>query len=159
MKLYYQYRFDVLRIFLLFVILQFVACSDPQVHAQLEETQKELEAAQQKIKTLQQPPQMAGFIHTVFFWLKDDLSDVEIADFEEGLKSLSEVKAVEAFHYGAPAGTPRSVVDNSYDMALILHFADQEAQDTYQVDDIHDAFVQNHQDKWTRVQVYDTLLK
>jgi len=102
---------------------------------------------------------MAKFIHTVFFWLREDLTQEDHVAFEEGLKSLKTVKTVEAFHFGKPAQTPREVVDNSFDKALILHFADKAGHDAYQVDEIHDAFVRDHKEKWIRVQVYDTLLQ
>ncbi|MEO0469780.1 MAG: Dabb family protein [Bacteroidota bacterium] len=101
----------------------------------------------------------AGFIHTVFFWLKEGTSDAQKAAFEKGLEKLGTTPSIQSFYYGKPAGTPREVVDNSYDYAWVVHFANAADQDAYQVDPIHYAFIEDHQDIWEKVQVYDTLLK
>jgi hypothetical protein len=57
---------------------------------------------------------------------------------------------------GEPAGTPREVVDNSYTVCLAATFASKEDQDIYQDHPIHQQYVEDNQDKWTRVQVYDS---
>ncbi len=109
--------------------------------------------------TLQQHHQMTAtptFIHTVFFWMKRDNSESDIATFEEGLSSLTTIEEVRDSWIGKPAGTPREVVDNSYDYALILHFDSKEKQDAYQVAPVHKAFIEKSAHTWERVQVYDT---
>jgi hypothetical protein len=99
---------------------------------------------------------MPGLIHHVFFWLKEDLSDAERNDFLKGVKSLGTINTVRAFYIGPPASTEkREVVDNSFSYALLVHFDDVAGQNEYQVDPIHLKFVEDHQDKWTRVTVYD----
>ena len=97
------------------------------------------------------------FIHTVFFWLKSDISKEEEKEFLTELKTLAEVEQVRNCFIGPPAGTPREVVDGSYQYSLVLHFDSPKAQDEYQVHPIHDAFVKKVSHLWTRVQVYDSI--
>ena len=99
------------------------------------------------------------FIHTVFFWLNDSVTAEDKATFEEGLTELGTVPAILKSLYGIPAGTPREVVDNSYDYALIVYFSDAESQDEYQVDPVHQEFVEKYNHLWDSVKVYDTILK
>ena len=140
----------------------FQSCgSDPLLEEQVQLLEEELRIARNNIESLEkmavQPA--PGFIHTVFFWFADGVTEEDKATFMEGLKSLANVPTVRNFYIGPPAGTPRDVVDNSYDMALIIHFDDKEAQDTYQNHPIHLAFVETCSKVWTRVQVYDTLVE
>ena len=99
------------------------------------------------------------FIHTVFFWLNDHVTEDEKKQFESGLEKLGTVSSIYKFWYGKPAGTPREVVDNSYDYAWIVHFSSAEAQDKYQEDPVHLEFVEKYSHLWQEVKVYDTLLK
>ena len=99
------------------------------------------------------------FIHTVFFYLSDELHDEDLADFELGLESLAKIGSISNLRIGKPAMTPREVVDNDYDYALIVEFADMAAHDIYQDHEIHLAFIDEHQTKWEKVQVYDSIMK
>jgi len=103
--------------------------------------------------------QTPGFIHNVFFWLKKGISEAEKTTFLKALKGLAVINTVRSLYAGSPAGTPRSVVDNSYDFSLIVHLDDAEGHDAYQVDPIHDAFVESQSHVWEKVQVFDVLTK
>ncbi len=101
----------------------------------------------------------ATFIHTVFFWLHEEVTEDQKSDFElNGLGELIKLKDVHRGYYGRPAMTPRDVVDNSYDFALVCHFKSAAEQDLYQVDPDHDVFVDKYKGLWKKVQVYDTLI-
>lgn len=98
-----------------------------------------------------------GLIHSVFFWLREDLTDEERASFVAGNRSMTAIPSVRGLYFGPPAATEaRDVVDNSFDYALILHFDDLEGQAAYQVHPLHKEMVEKHSDKWTRVVVYDS---
>ncbi len=97
------------------------------------------------------------FIHSVYFWLKENLSEAERADFVRGAQSLLGVDTIVRGHIGVPAATRRAVIDSSYDFALVFEFADQAGQDTYQEHPIHLQFVADCAVYWTRVQVYDSV--
>jgi hypothetical protein len=95
-------------------------------------------------------------IHTVFFWLKPELTAVQRAEFRRGVESLGGIKSVEKIYVGAPAATERRpIIDHTYDVALTVICQDVAAHDAYQVDPIHLAFVANFKTCWTRVQIYD----
>ncbi len=98
-----------------------------------------------------------GFIHTVFFWLKEDATEAEHKAFLQALEIMKTIETIKKATIGRPANTPREVVDNSYDYAWIVHFKNAEDQDAYQVDPVHKAFVEAQSHIWTKVQVYDTL--
>ena len=46
-------------------------------------------------------------IHTVIFWLKNDLSEDQKNIFKNEVKALGEISSVEDFHLGTPAPTPK----------------------------------------------------
>jgi len=82
-----------------------------------------------------------GFVHVVYFWLKPALSDAEIAEFEVGLrKMIADSEHASTGHIGKPAGTPRDVVDNSYDYCLVVTFDDADSHEAYQQEPAHDRF-------------------
>jgi hypothetical protein len=96
-------------------------------------------------------------IHSVFFWLKADISAADRAHFISEVRKLSAVPTVSSIYVGTPAKiAERSVTDRSFDVALTIVFKDGPAHDSYQVDPIHLAFVERNKHSWTRVQVFDS---
>jgi hypothetical protein len=95
-------------------------------------------------------------VHTVFFWLKPELTAAQRADFRRGVESLGGIKAVEKIYVGTPAKTEkRPIIDDSYSVSLTVLCKDVAAHDAYQVDPIHLLFVNSFKTFWTRVQIYD----
>jgi len=95
-------------------------------------------------------------VHTVYFWLKPELTAAQRADFRRGVESLGGIKAVEKIYVGTPAATgKRPIIDDSYAVALTVLCKDVAAHDAYQVDPIHLGFVEQFKACWTRVQIYD----
>lgn len=96
-------------------------------------------------------------VHAVYFWLKADLTEAQRAEFQRGVDSLADIKSVEKVYIGRPAATAkRPVIDDSYSVALVVLCRDVAAQDAYQVDPRHLAFVEKFKTYWTRVQIYDS---
>ena len=95
-------------------------------------------------------------IHSVYFWLKQDLSEQETSAFWEGVSSLLTIESLETGYIGKPADTEkRPIIDDTFSCALITFFKGQKEHDAYQVDPIHDQFRElSH--LWERVQIYDT---
>lgn len=95
-------------------------------------------------------------IHSVLFWLKEDLTEEDRVSFENQLRGLSEIPSVTELFVGTPANTQkRPVVESSYDYCLTVLLEDVQAHDAYQVDPIHLAFVQNCSRMWDRVRIHD----
>lgn len=95
-------------------------------------------------------------IHTVFFWLRDDLSDGERKKFTAALTDLEKIEVVRSLYIGAPADSEkRTVVDDTYSLALVTHFADTADGETYQHHPVHTKFVKHYSSYWDRVLVYD----
>ena len=95
-------------------------------------------------------------VHTVYFWLKPELTAAQRADFRGGVESLGGIKAVDKIYVGTPAKTEkRPIIDDSYSVALTVLCKDVAAHDAYQVDPIHLAFINRFKASWSRVQIYD----
>ena len=105
-------------------------------------------------------PNPPGFIHAVYFWIDENADEALKNEWlETGLAKLAEVESLQAVYYGPPANTvERGVVDNSYDVAWICHFATPADQDAYQIDPIHLEFVEKYKSLWSKVTVYDNLV-
>lgn len=95
-------------------------------------------------------------MHTVYIWLKDDLSEADENGFVNSSKTLGNIQSVARFRMGIPEKTEsREVVDNSYSYAFNIEFNSVQDQEDYQIDPIHLKFVEDNKDKWTKVIVYD----
>lgn len=95
------------------------------------------------------------FVHSVYFWLRDDLTSEERDRFTEGLDALLTIETVHSGHVGTPASTDRPVIDRSYTYGLIILFEDGAAHDAYQTDPIHNRFRETCEDLWREVMIYD----
>jgi len=99
-------------------------------------------------------------IHTVYFWIKDGTPAADVQFFEEGLVRLGTCPQIENFYWGPPAPTEaRGVVDNTYNYAISVHFKSLEDQAEYQKEPIHLKFIEDHQNIWEKVIVYDNTVK
>jgi hypothetical protein len=96
------------------------------------------------------------FTHVVMFWLKKDspagAKEQLISDCRNLLAKIPQVKVFDA---GVPAMTPREVVDNTYDAALLTVFADKAGHDEYQVHPLHLEFIARNKPNFERIRVYD----
>lgn len=100
------------------------------------------------------PRVQGAFVHMVFFWLNETTN---VEDFKKSTAELMEqINEVVSYHVGVPAGTPREVVDNSYGVCLIATFASKEDQDTYQKHPVHLKYIEENNQLWNRVQIYDS---
>lgn len=97
------------------------------------------------------------FVHAVYFSLRDDLTDAQRQQFEEGLESLRGIDVVREAYIGTPAPTDRPVIDRGYDRALVLVFRDMMAHDAYQLHPVHDRFRRECGAMWTRVRIFDSV--
>ncbi|MCF7733707.1 MAG: Dabb family protein [Akkermansiaceae bacterium] len=105
----------------------------------------------------QPPAETPAMDHHVYFWLKDECKDAAArAEFEQGLASLFEIDLVAGGRWSVPAPVMlRPVIDQSWDYALTMRFDTVEQHDTYQVHDLHHAFIEAHKFRWAKVLVMD----
>ena len=96
--------------------------------------------------------------HNVYFWLKSDTTDSQIADFESGLKKMvTSIPQIKQSFVGSPAKTPvRPVSENSFSYSISLLFDDVDAHNEYQVHANHDSFVADYSALWQKVMVIDS---
>lgn len=101
-----------------------------------------------------------ALIHTVYFWTKEGTTEEQTKAFEKGLEKLGTCPQIHSFFWGPPAPTEaRGVVDNTFSYAISVQFASIEKQNEYQKEPIHLEFIENHQDIWEKVIVYDNTVK
>ena len=96
------------------------------------------------------------FSHVVIFWTdpaQPKAADELIAGAEQYLRGIP---GALHYHIGRMVGSHRPVVEQSYQVALNLVFADKAAQDAYQVHPSHVEFVEKVFKKvCKKVVVYD----
>ena len=95
------------------------------------------------------------FLHSVYFWLKDSLTEEQVAEFEAQLQILTQIKPCEFAAYGKPVPSERPVVDSSYTFKLFGAYATSEDHDAYQVHPKHKHFLETYNTFWDKVVVYD----
>lgn len=82
------------------------------------------------------------FSHVVIFWTDPNLpsaADELVAGANQFLKSIPGIRH---FHVGKMVASRRSVVDQTYQVALNVIFPDKKTQDDYQVHPQHLEFVE-----------------
>src|SRR6267143_3669715 len=96
------------------------------------------------------------FSHVVIFWT--DSANPKATDelIVGAAKYLKPIPGIIHFHVGKMVPSQRPVVDQSYQVALNVVFADKKAQDEYQVHPLHVQFVEKvFKRNCKKVVVYD----
>lgn len=95
-------------------------------------------------------------VHSVYFFLKETVSDSEKAEFRSSVESLAKIDAVHTFYLGTPAATPdRPIIEKGYAIAMTILFQSMEDHDIYQKHTIHQEFIQKNKRLWKKVVIYD----
>lgn len=97
------------------------------------------------------------FVHAVYFWLNEGLSERDKEMFLRGVNALTTIESVQQGHVGIPADTHRPVVDSSYSYALVVVFRDKAGHDFYQAHPVHDRFRKECAPFWHKVVIYDSV--
>ncbi|TVQ07181.1 MAG: Dabb family protein [Balneolaceae bacterium] len=110
-----------------------------------------------EVHQLTEPVSLEGFMqHNVYFYLKDEVTEEERENFEEGLKALLEIPHIYKSELGVPAPTEdRGVIDSSYAYTIFTWFESLEDHDLYQVHPDHVRFIEDYNHLWENVRVYD----
>lgn len=95
------------------------------------------------------------FIHSVYIWFNDDVTQEQLAQMYADTEKLREIEVVKALYTGVPAATDRPIVERSYDYAIIVHFEDLAGHDTYQKHPIHLKLLEDHSSLWEKVMITD----
>lgn len=79
-----------------------------------------------------------GIEHIVLAWLKNPGNKEEQAKLIAAAKALkADIKEVKSLAVGRALPSDRDVVDDSFDMALVMHFDSPEALASYEKDPMH----------------------
>ena len=101
---------------------------------------------------------LAGlFIHHVYFWLKDPSNQEARTRFEKAARELVTIETIIDSHIGVPAPTSRDVIDTTYTYSILSTYKNKEDQDIYQTHPKHLKFIEDCQDLWDKVLVYDSV--
>ena len=100
-----------------------------------------------------------GFIHHVFFWLKEPDNAEHRELFLKEMEKLKQIPTIKLASVGEPAGTAREVVDSSWTFDWLVVFEDQTGWKVYNDHEIHLQFGEKASHLWEKVQVYDTLIR
>jgi len=96
------------------------------------------------------------FSHIVIFWTDSNQPHAADKLLAGAVKYLKGIPGVLQFHAGKMVPSHRAVVDQSYQVALNLVFADKAAQDAYQTHPQHLEFVEKvFKPLCTKLLVYD----
>ena len=114
--------------------------------------------ASTSVRSVKAPTGKSALQHTVFFWMKDSVSNSDKKNFEKGLKKfLDAVREIDRAEIGIPASTPdRDVVDKSFDYSIFVSFKSMEDHDIYQAHEAHKVFIDDFSPLWAKVVVYDS---
>ncbi len=96
-----------------------------------------------------------GFVHTVFFWLKEKDNESHQNQLKEGLIKLSQILEIKEAYIGKPAETDRPVIDSSYSFSVTFIFDNKKDQDVYQEHPDHHVFIAGCSHLWDSVKVFD----
>lgn len=96
------------------------------------------------------------FSHVVIFWTDPKKANAADELLDGAKKYLAGIPGILHFHIGKMAASHRSVVDQSYQVALNITFKDKQTQDAYQEHPLHLEFVEKtFKPNCVKVVVYD----
>lgn len=98
------------------------------------------------------------YFHYLLFWLRKDLSEAEVKEFENFFEGLKKLPYQKNLRYGKPANSsPRSVLDNTFTYNASMEFDTLEELEAYGQLPEHLALVKKYKPFFERMLVYDTV--
>lgn len=98
------------------------------------------------------------YFHYLLFWLRKDLSESEVKEFENFFEGLKKLPYQRNLRYGKPAASsPRSVLDSTFTYNASMEFDSLEELEAYGKLPEHLALVQQYKPFFERMLVYDTV--
>lgn len=95
--------------------------------------------------------------HVVYFYLNEEVTEEEKAAFENGLAELLSIDEVYFYEIGIPGSTAeRDVTDHSFAYSISAWFLTMEDYEIYADHPIHMEFIDEYEDLWADVKVYDS---
>ena len=84
------------------------------------------------------PPAPQGSVdHVVMFWQKNPGNLEDRAKITDAMDRLRVIEGITALDYGTAVPSDRPVVDDSFDVALLVRFKDAKALQAYETDPRH----------------------
>lgn len=95
--------------------------------------------------------------HNVYFYLNEDVTEEEKAQFEDGLRELLSIEEIYKSEIGTPGSTPdREVTDHSFGYSIFTWFETMDDYDVYAEHPVHLDFIDEYNHLWAEVKVYDS---
>lgn len=103
--------------------------------------------------------QKGTIVHSVYFWLKENITQTEEQDFLNFFKELSKIPGIKELHYATPAPTTeRDVVDNSFSYHLMVTFDTMDDINIYENHPDHLVASDIYSKYWDKVLVMDSII-
>lgn len=107
---------------------------------------------------LNPPKEHKVYSHYLLFWLKKDLSESEVKEFQNFFEGLKKLPYQKNLRYGKPANsTPRAVLDNSFTYNVYMEFDSLEDLEAYGQLPEHLALVKKYKPFFDKMMVHDTV--
>jgi len=102
------------------------------------------------------PQRPAVLNHVVLAWFKDSVSQAEIDAIRARSLELRAIPGILSIQAGRALPSRRPIVDDSFDLGLVMSFASESAMQAYLADPRHRQFVTRYvKDQVQRLVVYD----
>jgi hypothetical protein len=112
---------------------------------------------QQNTKPVDQQETVGLLQHNVYFYLNEDVTEAEKAQFEKGLEKLMSIEEIYSYQLGTPGPTPeREVTDHSFGYSIFSWFKTMEDYEIYAEHPTHLEFIDEYSSLWADVKVYDS---
>lgn len=94
--------------------------------------------------------------HVVLVWFADPVTAAQRAEVVEATHALGSIPGIRQLYVGGPAPSDRDIVDDSFDLGIVMHFDSVRAMNRYLVHPRHVEFVARYvQGRVERLVVYD----
>ncbi|SDF27619.1 Dabb family protein [Epilithonimonas hungarica] len=98
------------------------------------------------------------YFHYLLFWLKKDLSEAEVKEFENFFRGLGKLPYQKNLRFGRPANsTPRAVLDNTFTYNASMEFDSLEELEAYGKLPEHLVLVTKYKPYFDKMMVHDTV--
>lgn len=85
----------------------------------------------------QRPPRTGEVEHVVLVWLKEPGNAAQRASLVEATRSFTQIPGIRSISVGEPLPSDRPVVDDSFDLGLVIRFESKAALDAYEKHPVH----------------------